>query len=141
MSSGLSLYTWVLAAVCAGLALPGCARRPPAAEQSRDTVSLTALRESIARQVEPATCSSPNVCRTLAMGAKPCGGPRRYLVYSILSSDSARLANEVARYNQAEERMNRERGLVSDCSVVVEPKVSCQSGKCAAVQSEAREVY
>jgi hypothetical protein len=62
---------------------------------SADTLNLDAMRESIAGQVGDAPCSSPTVCRTLAMGAKPCGGPREYLVYSVSFSDSARLATEV----------------------------------------------
>jgi hypothetical protein len=117
----------------------GVEERPEERAEARpDTLNLDGLRESIARQVGTAACSSPTVCRTLPMGAKPCGGPRKYLVYSVSTSDSARLAVDVARYSQAEARLNEEKGLVSDCSAVVKPEVSCVSGRCVAMESERR---
>lgn len=116
-----------------------CVRREARIEERRDTLNLDAMRESIAGQVGDAPCSSPAVCRTLAMGAKPCGGPREYLVYSVSFSDSARLATEVARYNQADVLINKEKRLMSDCSVVPRPGVSCLSRRCVAMKSEGRQ--
>lgn len=132
----------------AGLATLGCARKQAAVSErpdtltpdtlTPDTLSSDALRESIARQVGTAACSSSAVCRTLPLGSKPCGGPRRYLVYSMAVTDSARLAADAARYNQAEAQKNREEGLVSDCSMLIAPQVSCVSRRCVAIQSEGR---
>jgi hypothetical protein len=143
-SLGLSMLT-------AGLATLSCARKQAAVGERPDTLTpdtlmadtLTSdtLREAIARQVGTAACSSPAVCRTLPLGSKPCGGPRQYLVYSLDVTDSARLAADAARYNQAEARRNREEGLVSDCSMLLPPQVSCVSRKCVAVKSEPRRVY
>lgn len=132
------LAGWLLlAAGNAGFASLSCAGKQVAGKQTAvqekpDTLTLAGLRESIARQVGAAQCSSPAVCRALAMGAKPCGGPRRYLVYAVSSTDSVRLAAEVTRYTQAEARMNKEKGLMSDCSVVTKPRVNCVAGRCVA---------
>jgi hypothetical protein len=126
---------WIIAA--AATLTPGglaCARKQAAVEERPDTLQPEGLRESIARQVGSATCSSPAVCRAIAMGAKPCGGPRRYLVYSVEATDSARLARDVAQFTEAEVRMNKEKGMMSDCSMVVRPQVSCVSGRCAALR-------
>ena len=115
-----------------------CAGKQAAVPEGRDSLTSDSLRQSIARQVGTAACSSPAVCRTQPLGSKPCGGPRQYLIYSLKVTDSARLAADAARYSEAEARMNREKGLMSDCSMLVAPQVSCVSGKCAAIQSEGR---
>jgi hypothetical protein len=128
-SIGFTMFT-------AGLATLSCARKPPAVSERPDSATSDTLRESIARQVGTATCSSPAVCRALPLGSKPCGGPRRYLVYSLEVTDSARLAADAARYSQTEAQRNREKGLVSDCSMLMEPQVSCVSRRCVAIQTE-----
>jgi hypothetical protein len=110
-----------------GLLLACTAKKPqPGAERE------TSLRESIVAQVGKAACTSGSVCRTIGLGVRPCGGPQQYLIYSTAATDSARLAREVARYNQAEDTRNRRKGLVSDCRALVRPQVSCISGQCAA---------
>ena len=132
--------------VSAGLGTSGCAPKQPRVSErpdslAPDSVTTETLKESITRQVGTAACSSPAVCRTLPLGSKPCGGPRQYLVYSLDVTDSARLAEDAARFNQAEAQKNRDEGLVSDCMMMMAPQVSCVSGKCAAVESEGRRVY
>jgi len=136
---GLLVGSLGFAVVNAGFGPLSCARKQAAVSERADTLSSDALRESIAQQVGTATCSSPAVCRTLALGSKPCGGPRQYLVYSLAVTDSARLAADAARYNQAEAQRNREKGLVSDCSMLLQPQVSCVSRRCVAMQSEGRQ--
>jgi hypothetical protein len=59
-------------------------------------------------------------------------------VYSTAATDSARLAREVARYNEAERNRNREEGRVSDCMALMKPQVSCVAGKCRAAAGGAR---
>jgi hypothetical protein len=138
-----------LAVVNAGFGSLSCARRQPAVSERPDTLTsdtltpetLTSdtLRESIARQVGTAACSSAAVCRSLPLGSKPCGGPRQYLVYSLAVTDSARLAADAARYTQAEAQRNRETGLVSDCSMLIAPQVSCVSRRGVEVRSDGRQ--
>jgi hypothetical protein len=139
MSSRLVLHLWVFSSAYAGLALAACARRPPVAEETRDTASLADLRESIVRQVGTASCSSSTTCRTLPLGSKPCGGPRQYLVYSVTATDTTRLAADAARYTKAEAKKNQEGGRFSDCSILIEPGVSCVSGRCQPVTAEGRQ--
>jgi hypothetical protein len=139
MTSMVRLGLWVIGCASAGLLLVGCARRPPAAEGKRDSVELGDLRESIIRQVGTASCSASSDCRTLPLGSKPCGGPRQYLVYSATATDSSRLAADAARYTSAEAKKNQEERQVSDCSVLVEPRVGCISGRCQAVDAGRRQ--
>jgi hypothetical protein len=92
-------------------------------------------RDITSAQGEP-TCSSADQCRTVAFGAKPCGGPRSYLIYSTAAADTARLATLVAEYNRLEAEANAREGRVSDCMFVAQPTVACVSGRC--VVGEAR---
>jgi hypothetical protein len=116
-----------------------CARKPAPVSERPDTLASVDLRPSITQQIGNAACTSSSVCRTLPLGVKACGGPRQYLVYSLAVTDSARLAADAARYNEAEARKNREEGLVSDCMMLLEPKVSCVSGRCVAVPVQGRQ--
>jgi hypothetical protein len=128
-----------LGVVIAAVAALSCARKPAPAGERPDSVASGDIRASITQQIGTAACTSPAVCRTLPLGVKPCGGPRQFLVYSLAVTDSARLARDAARFNEAEARKNRDQGMVSDCSMLMAPQVSCVSGKCAAVPSQARQ--
>jgi hypothetical protein len=128
---------WVgIAITTAGIL--SCARKPAPPGDGPEGSASGDIRASITQQIGTASCTSPSVCRTLPLGVKPCGGPRQFLVYSLSSTDSVRLAADAARYNEAEAQKNRDKGMVSDCSVLMAPKVNCVSGKCAAVSSERR---
>lgn len=110
------------ALAAATAAISACAGKQPRKEETADAATLA----------KDSPCSSPAVCRAIAFGAKPCGGPRQYLIYSAAATDTVQLAREVARYNEAERKRNREEGRMSDCSLVAKPEVTCRSGRCQA---------
>jgi hypothetical protein len=139
MPRGVLIGALGIALLNAGFGPLSCARKPPAVSERPDAAAPGELRESIARQIGTPACSSPAVCRTLPLGVKPCGGPRQYLVYSLSVTDSARLAADAVRFNEAEARKNREEGRMSDCSMLIAPRVTCVSGKCAALPSQGRQ--
>lgn len=122
----LSPLTLAFAGV-AGMLL-GCAGKQPPREETADPATLA----------KDSPCSSGSVCQTIAFGAKACGGPQRYLIYSTTTTDTARLAREVARYNDAERKRNRDEGRMSDCMMVLRPRVSCVSGQCRAATAGIR---
>lgn len=75
-------------------------------------------------------CSDTTDCRYIGLGAKPCGGPSRYLIYSIATVDSLNLARRVAEFNEFNAMLNRLYGLRSDCSVPNKPNMGCRDGRC-----------
>ncbi len=92
---------------------------------------VPAPSDAVARQtrirelIGEARCESHAQCRTIGVGAKPCGGPATYLAWSTRDTNekALRLAvDEDARL--AREEIARE-GLMSNCAIVPEPKVSC----------------
>jgi hypothetical protein len=98
---------------------------------------LDTIEKQIADLIGAAPAKQVSACKTLAFGSKPCGGPWRFLVYSSEYTEEARLIQLVATYNELQERLNRERGLMSDCSIAVEPAVELRNGFCIASQDAA----
>lgn len=103
---------------------------PPPDQTAVPADSLEQLRALVRDVVGDSTCTSDAQCKAIAFGSKPCGGPWSYLVYSTAATDSARLAEVVARYNAYEDSLNRVQGRASDCMLVQRPVLACQSGRC-----------
>jgi hypothetical protein len=119
--------------------LAACAPPVPAdsADVQADTASLDVLHAEVRVQLGDPTCTITAQCRTIPFGAKPCGGPWSYLVYSAATTDSAQLAGAVDRYTAREHELNRLEERASDCSLVTEPEVMCADGQCVPVEGGA----
>ena len=104
----------------------------PGTPDPRRAATLTDLRAEVTRMIGDAACSDISQCRTIAFGAKPCGGPWQYLVYSTAITDSTALAAAVARYNVKEAELNKSEGRMSDCSMAVPPTLARVNGRCVA---------
>jgi hypothetical protein len=98
----------------------------------RTGATLPDLRAEVMRLIGDASCNDVSQCRTIAFGAKPCGGPWQYLVYSTAITDSTALAAAVARYNAREAEINRAEGRMSDCAFVAPPNLARVNGRCVA---------
>ncbi|RJR31254.1 MAG: hypothetical protein C4574_01320 [Candidatus Latescibacterota bacterium] len=122
-----------LAAGAAGVACAGRLRYPWSHErtQEEDWAFLDRLRGFILGYIGAAPCGGDGDCRYIAFGAKPCGGPWRYLVYSTLNADPVVLARIVDRYNAMNVVFNRRWGIASDCSIPPLPRPGCVLGSCA----------
>jgi len=78
-----------------------------------------------------ARCHDLGECRLVALGAKPCGGPRQYVAYSAAATDSVTLAGLVATFNRIDGERNRETNTISDCRLVTRPRLVVRDGRCA----------
>lgn len=101
--------------------------------EGEDIARLAAKKQEILRLVQDAVCKEPADCATIGFGAKPCGGPWEYLVYSKSSVDEEVLKELVARYNEFNDVLNRRYGWSSTCDVAIRPEVSCVDGRCVGV--------
>lgn len=97
-----------------------------------DRTELDSLRNLIHALVQDAPADDVSACRAIAFGAKPCGGPRAYLVYSIQATDSLELARVVEEFNELDARRNERLGLASDCMLVQRPDLRVEGGQCVA---------
>lgn len=99
-------------------------------EEKNDRAVLEALRTDILEMIGQPSCNGDGDCRYIAFGSKPCGGPWEYLIYSSSATDSLRLAEKVAFYNDYEDMMNHKYNYVSDCEVPYPPELGCVDGVC-----------
>src|SRR5262245_42764287 len=106
----------------------------PAGSRSNTNQSKRERLKNLKRDID-AEIGSPRAdklaqCKHIAFGAKPGGGPWRYLVYSTARTDEARLKQLISEYNALEKQINEEEGLSSDCSYVTEPELALKGGVC-----------
>ncbi|MFG6431625.1 hypothetical protein [Roseateles sp. LYH14W] len=128
----------LLACLLAWAALASCAQTPAAPPAPTESESVRLGRE-LRELIGPAACRTDTQCRSLAVGAKACGGPAGYLAWSTEGTDATRLAALAARQAQAQRRENEASGMRSNCALVTDPGAACVASRCRlATQSLAR---
>lgn len=90
---------------------------------------LAVMRQEVDALVGDA-CGAIEDCRYVGIGAKPCGGPWAYTIYSTVATDSAALAERIGAYYAFEADINQRYGYISDCSVPNPPWLSCEALRC-----------
>ena len=98
---------------------------------ARSTGSLAAIAELIG----DARCDSDAQCRTIAVGANPCGGPDAYLPWSTQRTDAAALKARANRHAVNTRKMNERSGMASTCEMVMDPGAHCTFGGATAMES------
>jgi hypothetical protein len=105
---------------------------------------LATLHSEIEEIVGDAACDRVADGRFIGLGSKPCGGPWQYIVYSIIDTDidtdSLGLLEKVQAYNALEAGMNARYGYASDCSVVNEPVLGVEGGRCIDINDPTRTI-
>ena len=77
-----------------------------------------------------AACDRPQQCHSIAIGAKPCGGPDGYLAWSSKRTDEPTLRSLIARHALARKQENLRNDMLSTCVFEVDPGVTCQAARC-----------
>ena len=122
MKAHLSVFAFLFVVLSA--VVIGCS------DEEDDRERLARMEQEILDYVGTPVCEGVSNCRFIGVGAKPCGGPWYWLIYSTVNVDSLRLAGMVTAYNEYNEDLNRKYGWVSDCSVPNVPDLDCQGGRC-----------
>jgi hypothetical protein len=76
------------------------------------------------------SCSSDSQCHSLAVGAKPCGGPEAYLAWSSAHTNPEKIRALGERYAAERKAEGTRRGMVSDCRFQLDPGAQCRAGVC-----------
>lgn len=91
---------------------------------------LATKKQEIINYIATFSCAEASSCNSIAFGAKPCGGPREYLVYPNTVNQTT-LENMVNEYYEMDSTYNTQTGAASDCMVVGPPNtVDCVNGVC-----------
>lgn len=107
----------VLMLAFAGILSAHAAGNAPAGEKE-SIKAITAL-------IGDAACDTDSQCKTLAVGAKACGGPEYYLAWSTKRTDAAALREAAKSDLSAPRNMAANRGGVSNCVFVSDPGAYC----------------
>lgn len=137
----------VTGAACSGVAdssatpanPPAAPAAPIAAPVKASGPALT-LMQQITAEIGTAACDTSAQCKTLAVGSKACGGPERYIAYSTKHSDGAKLARLAADDSAAKKARDTSNGMVSTCSMVVDPGAACNAGRCVTSNASGAEL-
>ena len=92
---------------------------------------LDRMEKEIIEMIGDASCDGVESCRFIAFGDKPCGGPWKYLIYSIANVDTTVLQQKVSAYNMLNAEANERFRWGSDCGFEVPPNLGCKEGKCS----------
>lgn len=101
-------------------------------DQKADWSQIVALEDQAKALIKAGGCSTASQCRTAAVGSRACGGPRYYLVYCSLTTDSAALRRKLEAVAAAEQAYNQRYQLASTCEFRMPPQVAVVSGSCQA---------
>lgn len=121
--SFLLLLACVTCVACAATS-GGPAKPKPATPATGDT--LAQIRALIGN----ATCTDSSQCHTLAIGARPCGGPQAYLPWSSAHTDGAALAVLADSFKKEREAAIAASGEMSTCQFLPDPGAVCRAGTC-----------
>jgi len=118
----------ILLACAACVACAATARAPakPKAPVAPAGDTLARIRALIG----DAACTDSSQCHTLAIGARPCGGPQAYLPWSSAHTDGAALAVLGERFKKEREAAIAASGEMSTCQFLPDPGASCRAGIC-----------
>ena len=106
----------------------------PAGDQvvASDSATLARLETEARALARSDGCEAAGECRAAPLGARPCGGPRAYLVYCARRTDSVALFRKLAELQRAEQAYNERQGLMGTCEFRTPPGVALVGGACRA---------
>lgn len=132
---------WCAFAICASIG--ACAAQPQPAAPAPPAASPSAIAAAASRVdalIGAARCDSDAQCRTVARGAKACGGPTRYSAWSVRDTDAKALDEAVARESALVQAELERSGRVSNCMMLADPGARCVDRRCVAGSGPAAPV-
>jgi hypothetical protein len=91
---------------------------------------VTRLEERVKSLAHTAGCARSGECRAAPVGHKACGGPRYFIAYCPLSTDSAALFRTIEELDRVEAAYQRKYKIGSTCDYVMPPQVESAGGQC-----------
>ncbi len=76
------------------------------------------------------TCKSVSDCEVVSLGHRACGGPASYEVLSKLNANYEETLFIAASSEEKGRIYNQENGIISICSLVAQPAVTCVKNLC-----------
>lgn len=123
-------------ALCTSLiACSGVAATPPATPAAAP-FAISTVKQQLIAEIGDAACDTSQQCKTVAVGHKACGGPESYLPWSSKRSDGTKIAQLAAALAAESQAQTLRGGVVSTCSLVLDPGATCSAGHCVAAKND-----
>jgi hypothetical protein len=117
-------------AACSGTAGTTPAEAAPAAKPAAAPIMASNLKQQIDAAIGDAACDSAAQCKTMALGHKACGGPEGYVAYSTKGGNADAIVRLGAAYEAESRSQTIKSGMMSTCSVQLDPGATCSAGHC-----------
>lgn len=104
----------------------------PMAQLQFDTKQLY---QRLQKLTNDKSCQQDQECKVLGIGARACGGPDQFIVYSENHTDGKMLAITSERYAKLKKEKQSRLGVAGTCQVLETPLAACQSNKCVILDS------
>ncbi|WP_213611583.1 hypothetical protein [Pseudoalteromonas sp.] len=129
--SGLSSVIKLSAAsVAISMLLSGCTST--ITSSTTQNMNASVLDAQLNNLVSNKSCTASYQCKVLEVGARPCGGPSKYVVYSTLNHSQEQAEQLAQKITQQEQQKNA--ALESkECSPVLEIHSLCIDNQCKTV--------
>lgn len=92
---------------------------------------IEALEAQIALRIGPALCRADEDCRALPIGALACGGPSRFLPYSVVGTDESALERAAEEHRRLSAEQVKAAGTVGPCMMLSPPLPRCERSRLA----------
>ena len=100
--------------------------------QQSDWKAIEKLEQDAKILAKASGCTASADCRAAPVGARGCGGPRYYLAWCSLSTDSVALFRKLDDVAAAEKAYNIKYQIVSTCEFRMPPAIEAVAGVCTA---------
>jgi hypothetical protein len=88
--------------------------------------SIQELTRQIDAEIGTPRCSADAQCRTLAVGARACGGPDAYRPYAVPPANAQRLEKLAQQQAELQRNAQQNDGRMSICSLLTDPGARCE---------------
>jgi hypothetical protein len=95
-----------------------------------DDQKLANLATEIETFAKNKTCAGGDDCKVIEMGARPCGGPSKFIIYALSKTDEKQLAEKITAYTNLEKELNVKYNRMGTCIALTPPTVDCLNGIC-----------
>ncbi|PWK29026.1 hypothetical protein LV89_00580 [Arcicella aurantiaca] len=95
-----------------------------------DEQKLVNLATEIDLFAKNKTCAGGDDCKVIEMGARPCGGPSRFIIYALSKTDEKQLTEKITAYTNLEKELNVKYNKMGTCEALIPPTVNCLNGVC-----------
>lgn len=102
--------------------------------QKLDSSDIAAHKQSLEDVSADKSCDTNTQCKVIAVGARACGGPSSYLVYSTKSANEKQVMQLADQITKLERAFNKQNQMMSICQHLIEPATQCVENKCVKLQ-------